>query len=40
MLKNKIIMMPDYRFGADYQSPLVRALNQEGFIILFPKKNR
>lgn len=31
-------MMPDYRRGAHYQSPLVKALNQEGFIIIFPKK--
>lgn len=37
-LKNKIIMMPDYRGGAHYQSPLVKVLNQEGLIILFPKK--
>lgn len=31
-------MMPDYRLGAHYQSPLVKALNQEGFKIIFPKK--
>ena len=31
-------MMPDYRLGAHYQSPLVKALNQEGFKIIFPDK--
>ena len=30
--------MPDYRNGAYYQSPLVKALNQEGLKITFPKK--
>ncbi len=31
-------MMPDYRLRAHYQSPLVKALNQEGFKIIFPNK--
>jgi len=31
-------MMPDYRLGAHYQSPLVKALNQERFKIIFPDK--
>jgi len=31
-------MMPDYRYGAHYQSPLVKALNQEGIKIIFPEK--
>jgi beta-1,4-mannosyltransferase len=37
-MNHKIIMMPDYRLGAHYQSPLVKALNQEGFKIMFPDK--
>ena len=31
-------MMPDYRIGAHYQSPLVKALNQEGIKIIFQDK--
>ena len=31
-------MMPDYRSGVYYQFPLVKALKQEGFNIIFPKE--